>query len=64
MNHGSLVNVIYVNHKSKFTEKSFELGSQKNGLRTIFNFFYSNNRELNFREPIFCEPDFCEPFFL
>ena len=58
-----------MNHKSKFTEKSCEPGSQKFGSRTIFEFFYSNNREPNFFEPdfcepIFCEPDFCEPFFL
>ena len=58
----------YVNHKSKFTEKSCEpgsqkFGSQKFGSRTIFKFFYSNNREPNFCEPIFCEPEFCEPKF-
>ena len=54
----------YMNHKSKFTEKSCEPGSQKSGSqkfgsqkfgsRTIFKFFYSNNREPNFCEPIFC----------
>ncbi len=48
----------YVNHKSKFTEKSCEPGSQKFGSRTILKNFYSNNREPNFCEPIFCEPKF------
>ena len=51
-----------VNHKSKFTEKMCELGSQKFGSRTLFNninninniFFYSNK----------CEPNLCELFML
>ncbi len=44
---------IYVNDKSKFTEKSCEPGSQKYGSRSIFKFFYSNNREPNFRKQDF-----------
>jgi hypothetical protein len=42
-----------VNHKSKFTEKMCELGSQKFGSRILFIshiFFFSNT----------CEPSLCE----
>ncbi len=53
MNHGSLVHVKFcelwknVNHKSKFTEKLCELGSQKFGSRSLFINIFSIQIRVN-----------------